>query len=188
VSESVVVGAACVVLALFLAAAAAAKTYKPTTTKDHAPGKCNKSDCTLREAITAANGQFGADVIAFDIPGGGIHTITPGSALPAITEPVLIDGSTQPGTAGSPLIVLDGSTAGAGSVGLSASASDVTIRGLRITGFDGAGGNSNTLSGNSAFTTSWMKPVNDDQLSSGWASESTRWNVKFGKRFSRSRK
>ena len=100
---------------------------------------CDSIHCSLREAIDAANSQLGADVIAFDIPGGGIRTITPGSALPDIDESVLIDGSTQPGTFASPVVVLDGSSAGPGVPGLSASGDDVTIRGLRITGFDGAG-------------------------------------------------
>lgn len=54
-------------------------------------------DCTLRSAIEAANAQAGADTIDFNIAGGGVHTITPGSALPDIAEQVTIDGSTQPG-------------------------------------------------------------------------------------------
>ena len=39
----------------------------------------------------------GADTIRFNIPGGGLKTIRPASALPTITEPVTIDGYTQPG-------------------------------------------------------------------------------------------
>ena len=65
---------------------------------------------TLREAITAANdnknisdvvgvGAYGHDTIAFDIPGPGVHTIAPTSPLPIITDPVTIDGYTQPGSA-----------------------------------------------------------------------------------------
>ncbi|MFO0862265.1 MAG: hypothetical protein U0516_00915 [Candidatus Saccharibacteria bacterium] len=55
------------------------------------------SVCTLRSAIEAANAQAGADSISFNIPGSGVHTITPGSAYPNITDEVTIDGSTQPG-------------------------------------------------------------------------------------------
>ncbi len=55
------------------------------------------SVCTLRSAIEAANAQAGADIISFNISGSGVHTITPASALPSITEEVTIDGSTQPG-------------------------------------------------------------------------------------------
>lgn len=52
--------------------------------------------CTLRSAIEAANTQAGADTIEFNIAGGGVHTIIPGSALPDITQQLTIDGSTQP--------------------------------------------------------------------------------------------
>jgi CSLREA domain-containing protein len=67
--------------------------------------------CTLREAIIAANthvasgispnecaaGDPGGNIINFNIPGAGVHTIKPLSALPAITGQLLIDGTTQPG-------------------------------------------------------------------------------------------
>ncbi len=52
--------------------------------------------CTLRSSIEAANAQVGADTIEFSITGGGVHTITLGSVLPEITDPVTIDGTTQP--------------------------------------------------------------------------------------------
>ena len=43
---------------------------------------------SLRQAITDANAHAGADTINFNIAGTGVHTITPTSALPAITGPV----------------------------------------------------------------------------------------------------
>ena len=52
---------------------------------------------SLREAINCSNMLPGTDTIAFDIPGTGVHTITPASALPMVTDPVIIDGYTQPG-------------------------------------------------------------------------------------------
>ena len=55
--------------------------------------------CTLRAAIEEANAFAGADVIAFDIPGKGVHKIAPLSPLPQITGAVTIDGYTQPGAA-----------------------------------------------------------------------------------------
>ena len=68
-----------------------------------------------------------------------MQTIAPLSALPAITKPVLIDGFSQPGYAGTPLIELSGSQAGGGD-GLTITGSDVTVRGLDIDGFSqGAG-------------------------------------------------
>src|SRR5690349_9744931 len=67
----------------------------------------NDGVVTLREAITAANtnadpsgdttpGDPGPDTIAFNIPGAGVRTIALTSTLPDITEPVVIDGYTQP--------------------------------------------------------------------------------------------
>jgi len=51
-------------------------------------------------------------MISFAIPGTGVQTIAPASPLPAITNPVVIDGTTQPGYAGTPLIALSGQAAG----------------------------------------------------------------------------
>src|SRR5438034_657839 len=64
---------------------------------------------TLREAITSANnnanvnadvvavGAYGTDTINFAIPGAGVHTISPATGLPTITDPIVIDGYTQSG-------------------------------------------------------------------------------------------
>jgi len=45
------------------APAALADTYHPNKLGDHTPGKCNRRDCTLREAITKANNHAGIDTI-----------------------------------------------------------------------------------------------------------------------------
>src|SRR5688500_10596152 len=66
------------------------------------------SICTLRAAIVQAHSHPGADLITFNISPGGAQTITPGLRLPEITDPVTIDGTTQPGFAGAPLIELNG--------------------------------------------------------------------------------
>lgn len=96
-------------------------------------------ECTLRAAIQEANALAGTDTIHFNIPGAGVHTITPASALPGITQSVLIDGSTQPGASCATwpptlLIELNGTTAGSSAfdIGFAASA---TIRGLVINNF-----------------------------------------------------
>ena len=44
-------------------AAAAGNTYVPNKTGDHPPNGCSKRDCTLREAVIAANGHPGRDTI-----------------------------------------------------------------------------------------------------------------------------
>ena len=132
---------------------------------------------TLREAITAANGNknisdvvgvgaYGNDTIAFNIPGSGVQTIRPTSALPIITDPVTIDGYTQPGSApntnpvgqglnGKLLIEIDGENAGNVRFGMiNIQTGDSTVRGLVINrtlgvkiGLNGSTGN-NLIEGN----------------------------------------
>src|SRR5262249_46820625 len=91
-----------------------------------------------------ANGTAGADLIRFDIPGSGVHTISLLSPLPEITDAVTIDGSTQP----SGTIALDGSGAGAGATGLVIHSGNSVVRGLAINGFNGNGIRLDTNGGN----------------------------------------
>ena len=81
---------------------AQAATFTVTNTDDSGAG-------SLRQAILDANANPGLDTIAFDIGGVGHQTIQPLSALPTITDPVIIDGGTQDGFAGTPIIEIDGS-------------------------------------------------------------------------------
>ena len=78
---------------------------------------------------TPANANAGADTIAFNIPGGTPQTISPSSALPAITDPVIIDGTTQPGYAGTPLVQITGLLAGDTATGLTIQAGQTTVKG-----------------------------------------------------------
>lgn len=71
------------------------------------------SQCSLRAAIQTTNATTGFDLINFDIPGGGIQTIAPTSALPPITQQVFIDATTQPGYVSSPMVEVRGDSAGA---------------------------------------------------------------------------
>src|SRR5438132_13693046 len=87
------------------ASAGAAQTFTVTNTNDSSAG-------SLRQAILDANANPGTDTIAFNIPGSGVKTINPTSSLPLITDPLIIDGTTQPGFAGSPIIELNGASAG----------------------------------------------------------------------------
>jgi CSLREA domain-containing protein/uncharacterized repeat protein (TIGR01451 family) len=70
---------------------------------DAGDGICDVSECTLRDALIAANLMPDPDVIEFDIPTldctgpGGACVIAPTSPLPTVTASVLIDGYTQPG-------------------------------------------------------------------------------------------
>ena len=81
-------------------------SFVVTTTADSGPG-------TLRQAILDSNtAAGGSNTIEFAIPGTGAQTIALSSPLPLITTSVLIDGTTQPGYAGTPLIALGGLSPG----------------------------------------------------------------------------
>jgi len=105
--------------------------------------------CTLTEAINAANsnstngdcvaGDPGLDTIAFNIGGGGVQTIAVAFSLPFLTEPANIDGTTQPGFSGTPLIILNGQPLkllGATAIRILETAGGSTVRSLAIGGFD----------------------------------------------------
>ena len=111
------------------------------STADTNDGTCDApSNCTLREAILAANAAGTPDLIDFSIAGAGPHTITLASPLPVVTDAVVIDGTTEPDYApGVPVVVLDGSAAGAGANGLEITGGSATVKGLVIHSFDAAG-------------------------------------------------
>lgn len=97
-------------------------------------------ECTLRAAIEEANETPGADTIVFDIPTTGVATISPTSALPEITNPVTIDGYSQPGVKPNTLVTgndavlkieLSGTSA-TGVNGLLIFATNSTVKGLVI--------------------------------------------------------
>ena len=105
---------------------------------------------SLRNAIECANNAPGLDTISFNIPGAGPHDIAPLSALPTITDPVIIDGysqtgatpNTNPPTSGSNAdlqITLSGSQAGGGANGLTITSGNSTVQGLVISDFHGIG-------------------------------------------------
>jgi hypothetical protein len=81
-----------------------------------------------------ANGQTGAATIDFNLPGSGPYTIAIASALPTITNSTLVDGTSQPGYDSSPLIDVDGTSAGSAN-GFLITAANCTVKGLDITHF-----------------------------------------------------
>ncbi len=113
--------------------AVADRLFSVTTTADSGPG-------SLRQAILDSNADTGGtNAIDFRIPSQGVQTIVPSSPLPPLTNPVVVDGFSQPGYAGTPLIELRGSAAGTAD-GLTITGSDTTVRGLDIDSFShGAG-------------------------------------------------
>ncbi|MEA2204292.1 MAG: hypothetical protein QOE77_1068 [Blastocatellia bacterium] len=114
----------------------------------------NHGTGSFRQTILDANATAGTDTITFNIPGGGIQTINLLVALPEVTDPVIIDGTTQPGYSGSPLVELNGaSVSGGNGYGLVLKGGDSTVRGLAIGRFSAGGiwlnsSNNNTIQGN----------------------------------------
>lgn len=116
-------------------------TFVVTSVADSGPG-------TLRQALLDANANFEPDVIEFRISGSPPFTIIPRSPLPGIYEPLVVDGTTQPGYNGSPIIELNGEQAGSEANGLRILSSNCVVRGLVINRFardgiriEGLGGN-----------------------------------------------
>jgi hypothetical protein len=60
---------------------------------------------SFAQAILDANANAGLDRIEFNIAPGGVQTIV--GAPPEVTDAVTIDGPTQPGFAGTPIVVLN---------------------------------------------------------------------------------
>jgi hypothetical protein len=140
---------ACVICNLTLASTAEGATCPVTNTGDLPTGG------SLRTCIIFANGNAGADTITFSIAGAGPHTIVPTSALPVISDPVTIDGSTEPDFVTVPIVVLDGSSTGAvHGLEINSSGDGSTIRSLRIVRFSNnsiqvqAGADGVTIAGN----------------------------------------
>jgi CSLREA domain-containing protein len=117
--------------------------------------------CSLRAAIQEANASAGLDTIAFGVDVAGVVTIAPLTPLPNITDSVVINGFSQPGTSPNTqaagnnavlLIELSGTNVGSAS-GLTITAGNSFVRGLIINRFpsDGivlSGGANNFVQGN----------------------------------------
>ena len=126
------------ILAFVSVTGARAATFTVTNTNDSGAG-------SLRQAILDADATPGLDTIAFNIPGAGVHTISPATSLPEIDDPVIIDGYSQPGASpntdptgfnGTLLIEISGASAGQAN-GLNLNAGASTVRGLVINRFQG---------------------------------------------------
>src|SRR2546430_8181666 len=128
--------------------------FTVTNTNDSGTG-------SLRQAILDAN-SMGGGTINFNIPGTGVHTISPMTVLPTITQTVTIDGysqagssaNTNPTTMGINAVILIQLSEFSGThfAGLTINANNCRVRGLVINGFDFDGivvqTDANTIEGN----------------------------------------
>ncbi len=130
--------------ALLCGASLPASTFPVTTTADAGAG-------SLRQAVTDANAVAGPHTITFSIAGAGTHSIALASDLPTIVivEGLTIDGTTQPGFAGTPLIEIHRDNNS--STCLNFSFTPATVKALAInrcgTGIQNASGGGLTLVG-----------------------------------------
>jgi len=146
VKNKIVMAALCA-LPLSIATQTRAANFIVTNTNDAGAG-------SLRAAIAdaeAAPSLAHDNVVVFNIPGGGVHTIQ--LTAPLLLKDVTIDGYTQPGSHANTLSVgsdaildieIDGSRAAPGAIAFlnqgaveGAGASNATIRGLVINRFSG---------------------------------------------------
>lgn len=121
-------------------------TLVVNTSNDIDDSLCGALHCSLREAIIASNASTTVDnIIEFNIPGSGTHTITPASVLPTISDTVTINGESQSGgsgavcTSGARLIEIAVPTGTSGfGLNLNTGSNGSTIRGLAISGYNGS--------------------------------------------------
>ena len=115
-----------------------------TTTDDTADGSCADGTCSLRDAITIANGTPDDEYIRFAIPGDWAQTITTALPLPAITDAVTIDGLSQPGATANTTpnwidarvrVRIDGDGTGTG-LEVDPAAAGTLIRNVSVTGYE----------------------------------------------------
>jgi CSLREA domain-containing protein len=138
-------------------------TFIVTTTADNGDDG-NPTAGSLREAILQANANANpaGDLILFQIPGAGVHTIQPPTGLPVVTDRVTISGITQSGAKSNTAadtdnanleIVLDGSLLNNAENGLTLASGNSVVNGLVIDNFSGWGiylktAGNDTVSGN----------------------------------------
>lgn len=103
---------------------AAATTFTVININDSGPG-------SLRQAIIDANANLGADAIEFNIPGPGPFVIILTDPLPTVSDPVKIDGTSQPESTGASPIEITRQP-GVGSFAIVITAGNSSVRGLNI--------------------------------------------------------
>jgi CSLREA domain-containing protein len=114
----------------------AATSFVVNSANDPGTGVCDATECTLREAIAAANGDPGAETITFDpaaFAAPGPHTINLSGALPDLSSDMAIQGP------GANVLTVRRDTGGAYRIFTVSTPATVTISGLTISNGDAMG-------------------------------------------------
>jgi CSLREA domain-containing protein len=136
-------GACCALAALLLVllpSAAQAANFTVTRLDDPAPGACAVNDCSLREAVIAANGNNNAAEVDLISLGSGTHNLTigvgasesPGNTDLDITQAVRITGAGASATS----INASGISGSFAAIQANSGATSIEIEDLTITGGD----------------------------------------------------
>jgi trimeric autotransporter adhesin len=87
-------------------------TFIVNNADDVNDGVCNAAHCSFREALSATSYFIGQqDIINFNLLGAHPHSISSNNYALSTVSGVIIDGTTQPGYAGKPMIYIHGSNA-----------------------------------------------------------------------------
>ena len=131
-------------IALVLVMAATMSVQAQTIVVDSqvVDGDCGDGTCSLSDAIDLSNALDGKDTIAFNLSTAKTYhphvILSLTQALPDIVTPVIIDGTTPPGYAGIPLVMIEPHSsvnAANGFDGMRLLAGNSTIKGLAFGGF-----------------------------------------------------
>jgi uncharacterized repeat protein (TIGR01451 family)/CSLREA domain-containing protein len=114
-------------------ALATAGVFVVESSGDTDNGSCG-ADCTLRDAITAANAYGDGAEIDFNLAAGTTITVTT-SGLPEATSQLTIDGSTMPGYAGVPIVAINGTGLPSGTDGLDLRGAGSVVKSLVVQAF-----------------------------------------------------
>jgi hypothetical protein len=127
------------------------------TADDVGGGNCQDDGqpCGIRRAVFWAN-LIPGSMIAFNIPGAGVHTIHLTGALPDLHS-MTIDATTQPGYAGTPLIELKGDLMAGGAVeGFRVTKANTVIRGFAINQMPGIAEGGSVIGGSGIVLLSYI--------------------------------
>ncbi|MEQ1644821.1 MAG: hypothetical protein ABL959_15335, partial [Pyrinomonadaceae bacterium] len=134
-----------------------ATVFTVNTADDAGGGNCQGDGlpCSLRRALFWANFTPN-NMIVFNIPGAGVHTINLTSQFPDIVTGTTLDATTQPGYIGKPLIEIKGDLMTGAKEGLRTARPNVTIRGFAVNGMPGIAEGGSVIAGSGIVILSYL--------------------------------